>query len=50
MPIIILYLSPLSKHGLIYSLDFNHLKTQINRPLNGIRTSLLTLGMNPTLE
>jgi len=28
MPIILLYLSPLSKQGLIHSLDFNHFNPQ----------------------
>jgi len=46
MPVILLYLSPLSKQGLIYSLDFNHFNPQIKRPLNEIKTSLLTLGVN----
>jgi hypothetical protein len=50
MRIILLYLSPLSKQGLIHSLDFNHFNPQIKRPLNGIKTFLLTLGVNRALE
>jgi hypothetical protein len=50
MPIILLYLIPLSKQGLIYFLDSNHFNPQIKRLLNGIKTSLLTLGVNRALE
>jgi hypothetical protein len=37
------------QHGLVYSLYFSHFNTQIKRGLNGIKISLLTLGLNLAL-